>query len=500
MTIDKPKSTTGNRERGDPASTAAPKQRRAVDRPKTAGIQPRTARPLATQEPAGLDARRLAVRLIEAVLNKGHTLEDTLAKDDAAARANTGADGPGSAKAPMEPRDRAFARLIAATVLRRHGSLMAILGQFLERPLPHEAARARSILLAGAAQILLLETPRHAAINLAVEQCRRDVQAQRFDKLANAVLRRVANDGPARLAALAWPQTDIPEWVWRRWVSTYGPTDAGLIATASLREAPLDISVKSNPEMWAERLQGTVLQTGSIRLETHGRIEDLDGYAQGDWWVQDAAAALPARCLGPVHGMKVADLCAAPGGKTAALANAGAYVTAVDISQIRLMRVRENMQRLGFLDRVETVAADCLRWVPAEPFDAVLLDAPCTATGTIRRHPDLLHLKRADDIVRLGKLQGELLDKASAMVKPGGVVVFCTCSLEPEEGPDIVDAFLARKSGFERRPVLATEIGAEQGWITPGGDLRTFPQFLPRETVAGSGMDGFFASRLVRVS
>ncbi len=438
-------------------------------------------------EPAGLDARRLAVRLIEAVLLKGHTLEDALAREEKDHSAPV-----------LESRDRAFAHLIAATVLRRHGSLTAVIGSFLTRPLPKEVHRPRSILLVAAAQILLLDTPRHAAINLAVEHCQRDPDAARFDKLANAVLRRVATDGPAILAKLDWPKADVPGWAWTRWVQAYGAELASMIAAGSLREAPLDISVKADAADWAQRLGGHLLPTGSIRVGTHGRVEQLVGYADGDWWVQDAAAALPARCLGDVRGKRVLDLCAAPGGKTAELAAAGAHVTAIDIVVDRLARLNENMARLKLAGSVETLAADCLRWTPAEPFDAVLLDAPCTSTGTIRRHPDLLHLKRPEDVAKLAKLQADMLSKAAHMVKPGGLIVYCTCSLEPEEGADVVEAFLAATPSFARRPISATEIQADPNWITPAGDLRTFPMHLSLEPPAISGMDGFYAARLVR--
>ena len=456
------------------------------DRKSSKGTHP--VAPPSGPEPAGLGTRRLAVRLIEAVLRHGQTLEDALTREERH-------DAPA-----LEPRDRAFAHMIAATVLRRRGSLDAVLAGFIARPLPKEAARAQSILLTAAAQVLLLDTPRHAAINLAVEQCRRDQDARHFDKLANAVLRKVANDGPAVLAKLDWPRTDIPDWIWKRWSVAYGPDLARAIAAASLREAPLDIAVKvaADAEIWATRLGGQLLSTGSIRLATHGRVETLEGFAEGAWWVQDAAAALPARCLGDISGRTVADLCAAPGGKSAALAAAGAKVTAVDISPERLTRLTENMTRLGFAGTVDTVAADILAWSTDKTFDAVLLDAPCTSTGTIRRHPDLLHLKRQGDITRLATLQGKLLAKAATLVKPGGKLVYCTCSIEPEEGAAVVDAFLQQSSAFRRVGIAAAEISAEPAWITPSGDLRTLPCHLPLEPPERGGMDGFFAARLVR--
>lgn len=449
----------------------------------------------------GLAARRLASHLVDAVLAKGRALDDALA-----AEASSGLF------ADLSSRDRAFAHLIAATVLRRHGSLVTVLDRFITRPLPEEAWRARTILLIGAAQILALATPPHAAINLAVEQCRRDPEARRFDKLTNAVLRRVASDGITIFADLDWPRIDIPAWLWARWTATYG-VDLGLhIAAASLIEAPLDLTVKNPAEApaLAARLGGLLLPTGSIRLAQHGRIEDLAGFDDGAWWVQDAAAALPVRLFGEVRGKSVADLCAAPGGKTAALAAAGAKVTAVDTSASRIRRLSANLQRLGLSESVELLVADVLDWSPPRLFDAVLLDAPCTATGTIRRHPDILHLKRPGDVLRLAEVQAALLAAAARLVKPGGTLVFCTCSLEPEEGPGQIDRFLASMQpdapAFSRLAVDPGTFGIGAGWITPEGDLRTLPCHIPEEGSDGrdgaarssGGMDGFFASRLLR--
>ncbi len=275
-----------------------------------------------------------------------------------------------------------------------------------------------------------------------------------------------------------------------------GQQTARRIADASLREAPLDLSVKSDAEGWAKRLGGSVLPTGTVRVEAGGRIEDLAGFDEGAWWVQDAAAALPARLLGDVAGLEVADVCAAPGGKTLQLAAAGARVTAVDVSPERLERVAANLERLK-LD-AGLVAADVAAWQPGRTFDAVLLDAPCTATGTIRRHPDILHLKRASDIAALETVQKSLLESAARLVKPGGLLVYCTCSLEPEEGSLQVERFLAAHPDFERVPIRAEEIGGAPEWLTAAGDLRTFPFHLDLGKEEMSGLDGFYATRLRR--
>jgi 16S rRNA (cytosine967-C5)-methyltransferase len=432
--------------------------------------------------PAGLATRNLSVLLLSEVLNKGRAFDDALRSRAAEAIA-----------ADLEGRDRALARLIAATALRRKGELEAVLNRFLQKPLSGMRGAIGPILLSGAAQLLFLKTPPHAAIGLAVDQCRSHVAAGRFAGLVNAVLRRVATEGPAARETLNGASLNIPTWLFKRWTAAYGEELALRIADASLREASLDLSVKSNPEHWAERLGGVVLPTGTVRLDAGGRIEDRPGYEDGAWWVQDAAAALPVKLLGDVRGQDVADLCAAPGGKTALLAASGARVTAVDVSGNRFRRLKENFARLQ-LD-TETVVADVTCWTPERVFDAVLLDAPCTATGTIRRHPDILHLKRESDIGPLAALQSRLLENAARLVKPGGTLVFCTCSLEPEEGPDQIKRFLDEHPNYTRVPVDPQEIGGARDWIEPAGDLRTLPCHACGEY---EGMDGFFAARVQR--
>jgi 16S rRNA (cytosine967-C5)-methyltransferase len=399
------------------------------------------------------------------------------------------------ASSQLQPRDRGLARLIASTVLRRQGELEAVLSGYLEKPLPARQGQLWPILLSGAAQLLFLETPPHAAVGLAVEQARRDRHAHRYDRLVNALLRRLTREGADALTGRDGIALNIPDWLLASWTQAYGDEIARRIAAASLSEAPLDITVKSDAPEWAERLGGSVLPTGSVRLAAGGRIEDLPGYADGAWWVQDAAAALPARLLRSVAGLSVADLCAAPGGKTAQLAAAGAVVTAVDQSEARLARLRGNLDRLG-LD-AELVTADAAEWLPGRTFDAVLLDAPCTATGTIRRHPDILRLKRPDDVPALAALQSRLLDRAVSLVKPGGTLVFCTCSLQPQEGPEQVAQLLARHPGISRAPIAADECGIAAEWLTPEGDLRTLPFHMPSAESGLAGLDGFYAARLI---
>jgi 16S rRNA (cytosine967-C5)-methyltransferase len=432
--------------------------------------------------PAGLPARTLAHALIAGVLIDRRPLDQLLSE----ALAQPGA-------AAIEPRDRAFARLLAATVLRRLGELEKVLSAFLEKPLPRAAQRVQAILLAGAAQLLLTKTSPHAAVDLAVEATRREPHGARFAGLANAVLRRVAREGEAVLAGLDGTKLNVPAWLWQRWERAYGAETARRIAEASLKEPALDLSLKPGEDAaaWAERLGGAVLPTGSVRLASHGRVEDLAGYADGAWWVQGAAAALVPRVAGNVAGRTVADLCAAPGGKTAGLAAAGAQVTAVDDAPERLERLKQNLERLKLA--AEVVAADAANWAPGRTFDVVVLDAPCTGTGIISRHPDILRLKRAGDVARMAEVQAAMLANAATLVRPGGLLVYSTCSLEAEEGRAQVDALLARDRAYRRDPIAAGEIGGDASWISDG-DVRTLPFHLE------TGIDGFYIARLRRAA
>jgi 16S rRNA (cytosine967-C5)-methyltransferase len=433
----------------------------------------------------GLPARRAAAQLLDAVLQKKQPLDDVLG------RARDG--GP---MFDLPVRDRALARAIVGTSLRRKGQLDAVLNTFLEKGLPAKAGTLYPILLSGAAQLLFMAVPAHAAIDLAVRLAQWDPKAKRYDKLVNAVLRRVAEKGEGIAAGLDAARVNTPDWLWDRWVRSWGEERARKIATAHLTEPPLDLTVKFDPPAWAEQLSGLVLPSGSVRLLPKGRIEDLPGFSAGAWWVQDVAASLPAKMLGDVAGKRVADLCAAPGGKTAQLVLAGASVVAVDTSKTRLGLLAENLLRLGLA--AETVQADAGAWRPEERFDAVLLDAPCSSTGTIRRHPDIPYLKSDKDVAALAAVQTRLLDHAVTLLKPGGTLVYSTCSLEPEEGEAQVAALLARTSGLSIDPLRADEPFGDTDWAKSSGVLRTFPFDLALETPEWCGMDGFFAARLRR--
>ena len=431
----------------------------------------------------GLAARRIALDMLDGVLRRHRPLDEQL--DDRAAHPDFAA---------LAHRDRALVRALATVVLRRLGTLRHLLGHWLK--LPADAPRVETALLLGAAQILWLEVPDHAAVDLAVRLVQAERRAARYAGLVNAVLRRVAREGTQFLAAVDTIALDTPEWLMARWVQTYGAETARAIAVANGQEPALDLTVKNDPEHWARALGGRVLLTGSVRAIVHGPISQLPGYGEGAWWVQDAAAALPAKLFGDVGGRSVADLCAAPGGKTAQLAAAGARVTAVDRAPARVERLQQNLERLHLT--VETVAADVMQW-RAGPFDAVLLDAPCSSTGTIRRHPDITWLKRAPDVAALAALQRRLVAQASELTKPGGVLVYCTCSLEPEEGIEVIRDLLAHNPNLRRQPISADEVHGRSEWLTAEGDLRTLPCHLGDPDSRMGGLDGFYAARLQRI-
>ncbi|MGU3454441.1 RsmB/NOP family class I SAM-dependent RNA methyltransferase [Methylobacterium fujisawaense] len=437
------------------------------------------------RDTAGLGARRAAMQAVAALIGQ----ERPPALDDALAQAIR-------AEA-LAPADAGLARAIAVATFRRYGLIRAALAARLERGLPAAKPQLTALLATATAQLLDLAVPDHAAVDLAVRLAKGDTRTAHLAGLVNAVLRRIARERDAILAADADAlAVNTPDWLARRWVAAYGPERAAAIARAHLAGAAIDLTPLRDTADWAERLGAVTLPTGSLRLPENGpAIPDLPGFQEGAWWVQDAAAALPARLLAPQPGTRVLDLCAAPGGKTLQLAATGAQVTAVDRSAPRLERLRENVARLGFA--VEIVVADALTLEPRD-HDAVLLDAPCSATGTIRRHPDVAWTKVEADIGRLAALQARLLDHAAGLVRPGGLLVYCTCSLEPEEGEAQIAAFLARDSRFTRVPVRPEEVGGAAALIDGNGDLRTLPCHLAEVPNARGGLDGFFASRLRR--
>ncbi|AVO46585.1 RsmB/NOP family class I SAM-dependent RNA methyltransferase [Phreatobacter cathodiphilus] len=438
--------------------------------------RPKTIKPKPGAHP-GLPARRRACDLVEAVLLRRRPLDEALEQPT-----------------DLDALDRALSRKIAATTLRRLGTIDRLLAERLAKGLPDGLPRLETVLRTSACQILFLDVPDYAAVDSAVRMVENDRKAKGFAGLVNAVLRGLARDREEALASLD-PLDDLAPWLRARWTAAYGADTTAAVAAIIAAEPPLDLTVKADAEGWAAKLGGMVTPTGSVRLKAEGAIPDLAGYADGEWWVQDAAAALPARLLGPVAGLAVADLCAAPGGKTAQLAAAGAHVTAVDRSPRRLERLSENMARLKLDVTVRALDALDLEG----PFDAVLIDAPCTATGTVRGHPDVMHLKTVADVEGLARLQARLLDRLPLLLKPGGRAVYCTCSLEPEEGEAQVAALLAREPRLALDPIRPDELPGIAPFVTAEGYLRTLPCHWPDADPARAGLDGFFAARLVRV-
>ncbi len=449
---------------------------------RSLGLITRPPGSVAARDLSGLPARRVAADILDAVLLKRRAFDETL---DLAC-----------AQATLAERDRALVRMIASTTLRRLGTLRHLLGGFLERGIPENAPRVETALLTGAAQALFLDVPDYAAVDLSVQLVQEDQRAKHYAKLVNAVLRRVAREGDAQLQALATQDIDTPDWLLARWRRAYGAEAARAITAANRQEPALDITVKSDAAVWADRLEGRLVFEATVRTTRRGSVSAFPGFAEGAWWVQDAAASLPVHLLGDVRGKQVADLCAAPGGKTAQLAQAGAVVTAVDRSEHRMGRVRDNLARLGLAAQI--VVADATTWT-AQPFDAVLLDAPCSSTGSIRRHPDIPWLKRESDIAALADLQRRLLDRAADLVKVGGYLVYCTCSLEPEEGEAQIAALLEREPRWRRAPIAAMDVHGHAEFVNRDGDLRTLPCHLPDPDSRFSGLDGFYAGRLLRV-
>jgi len=428
---------------------------------------------------APASARSVAIDLIGAVLRRKRPLDDAIE--------DNGEMG------GLPARDRAFARLLVATVLRRLGQIDALIAHCLNTPLPPRAAMVHDMLRLGIAQLLFLRTPPHAAVATTVDLA--DIRGFISHKgLVNAVLRRLSQEGPGLVAEQDAARLDTPDWLWRSWSQSYTEAGARAIAQAHLKEAPLDITVRGDLEKWRGLLDAVLLPTGTLRRTGGGAIMSLPGYGEGAWWVQDAAAAIPATLFGKIAGERVIDLCAAPGGKTAQLAAAGAYVTAIDRSPRRLDRLNHNLARLGL--PVESLVADAAVWRPPEPARFVLLDAPCTATGAIRRHPDVPHLKSPDDVARLSAVQERLLGAAIDMLAPGGTLVYCVCSLEAQEGPLQVQRLFARGAPVKRWPITAADVGGLNDSVTAEGDLRTLPCHLSQH----DGIDGFYAARLVRVA
>lgn len=449
-------------------------KRPPADRPK--GDPRKAGRPAKPPPPPppGLPPRRAALDILT-LIAAGRTLDQAL--EDC--RSFNALEGP----------DRGLAHALAATVMRRRGAIDHAIGRHIDQPIPKRSARATDILRLAAAQSLILKTPDHAAVSTAVALAQEFRETAGYAGLVNAVARKIAAAGPASIAALP-ERTDTPGWIWRGWERNFGAETARAIARAHQSEAAIDLTPRDPDDAasLADTVHGKLLPTGSVRIAAGTKLTLLAGYDDGRWWVQDAAAAIPARLLGDVRGKLVYDLCAAPGGKTMQLAAAGAEVLAVDAEGGRLKTVAENLARTKLA--AETLKADILDWTPPRLADAVLLDAPCTATGTIRRHPDIAWSKTEEQLKSLAAVQAKMIDKAVTMLKPGGLLVYCTCSLQPEEGEKQASAALARHPTLTRLAVTPAEVGGLAA-ITRDGDLRTHPALLAAE----GGIDGFFAAR-----
>jgi 16S rRNA (cytosine967-C5)-methyltransferase len=387
--------------------------------------------------------------------------------------------------------------MTVATSLRRIGQIDDCIMRAMDTKKSPRPPSLQCLLRLGVAQILFMNVPDYAVVDSCVNTAQ-EMGLVKQKGLVNAVLRKISKEGESWLKLQDEVNANIPEWILKEWINDYGLRRAGEIGQASLVEAALDITIKE-PAMiryWEGTLGAKMLPTGTLRRESGGLVEELPGFSEGQWWVQDAAASIPALLFGDITGSTILDMCAAPGGKTAQLASMGGKVLAVDRSVSRLKRLEANIERLKLKGSVSVQAADASVFDTPEKIDHVLLDAPCSATGTVRRHPDILCLKKQSDKDRLIEIQARLIDRASSFISEGGLFVYCTCSLQKDEGEHQIEAFLERDNSFERAPVSADEFGGLDEMITEAGDVRIFPFHY----ATFGGMDGFFVSRLRKKS
>ncbi len=426
-----------------------------------------------------LSARLSALTLLQQILDKKQSF-DLLLEHDKSFKSLT-------------KQDRGFTHMLVATTLRNLGQCDDIIAKLQTKSSAQKQPMLQHILRIGLIQILYMNVPDHAAVNTTVDLC--DVKnMSRAKNFVNAMLRRFLREKDILLSKQDPLRLNIPEWLLKPLIKDWGLSHAAKISTSLLEEAPIDISIK-NPGMlehWITELDAQHILFDTVRLKNNTAVPTLSGYDDGHWWVQDAAASLPVQIMGDITDKHIYDICAAPGGKTAQLAAKGANVIALDRSAKRLVRLHENMQRLSLHDKVETITTDAASWSPQEPADIVLLDAPCTATGVIRRHPDILHLKSQQDIDALIRTQKQILDHAASFVKSGGFIFYCTCSVLKSEGEDQVDTFLNNHPDFKRLPIQENEIAGYKSFLNDQGDVRLFPYLL--EDLGG--IDGFFISRL----
>lgn len=431
---------------------------------------------------AGMAAREGALRLTHAVLSDKKMLDEAYQAELE--------NGP---LRKLPGNDRAFAKRIVITLLQHLGEIDQILASFMDRGIPKKSGPLRNILRLGVAELLFLQVPSHAVVDSAVTHFRTWKKYAGFKGLTNAVLRQVSQKGAERLKEIDAAKANLPDWLYQDWLRSYGKDVVDqMVEVSNAPSTPLDLSFKTiddNAKKLAEVLEGQWLETGSLRLASHGKVDELEGFESGDWWVQDTAASLPVKLLGDVKEKEVLDLCAAPGGKTMQLAALGADVTALDLSGKRLQRIQKNLDRTKL--EAKLVQGDALKHKFGKLFPAILLDAPCSATGTMRRHPELIHQRTPADIAHFAKLQARMLRRAADLLDDNGVLVFCTCSLQSAEGPDLISDFLMEYPDFGIDPIEEKSHPELAPFIQPDGSIRTRPDQMGEL----GGLDGFYAIR-----
>lgn len=434
------------------------------------------------EEPNQLLSRKIALEIISSILDKKQALDVVF---------------DGSSKfAALPVRDRSFVRMLVSTTIRRLGQIDDLIAFAQDRPDSLKSPTIRNILRLGITQMFFMEVPDHASVDTSVRLAEEE-GLERQKGFINAILRKLGREGKVRLSKQDAGRLNTPDWLTKLWIEDYGLKTTAEIMIAHMTEAPLDITLKSEADhgWWGNTLQAFTLSTGTLRRISGGNIRDLEGFEKGQWWVQDAAAAIPAQLFGNVYDKEIVDMCAAPGGKTMQLASMGANVTAIDRSAKRLKRLEENLKRIELKLKVKIEVADACAWRPSQGLPYVLLDAPCSATGTIRRHPDTPYLKSENDIMRLVSLQKRLLEHAAGLLEVGGILIYCTCSLQKIEGENQIDEFLANHTDFQRMKIAPNEVGDYKELINENGDLRILPTHLKSQ----GGLDGFFISRIRKI-
>lgn len=435
------------------------------------------------QQIEGLAARDAAYEILQDVLERKQSLDISLEQN--------------SKLSDLDAQDRGFVRMLTATTIRRLGQIDDLISKASEREgADISPPSVRTLLRMGTAQLCFMAAANYAAVDTAVELAEQK-GLSRQKGFVNAVLREITRHYQMWLPKQDEVRLNTPDWLMKLWIEDYGLRTAAEIAQANLSEAAIDITVKdpSNLDLWAEKLDCSILPTGSLRRRESGNVTSFEGFDDGLWWVQDVSAALPAKLMGDFSGQQIIDMCAAPGGKTAQMAAMGANVKAIDRSTARLKRLDFNIQRLGLTDYVEIEVSDSAAWQAKEAVPYILLDAPCSATGTIRRHPDVPYLKSEDDVTRLCDIQRRILLNACNQLMVGGVLIYCTCSLQKIEGEQQIQWVLSENPSMRRIAIQSEEVDGLDEILTEQGDVR----ILPFHLATHGGMDGFYIARLTKV-